>query len=601
MTAIGHRGVAATAGQLGREAMPWRPLLIGAAALVILSAAWYAPRLISRERLAAMIETGLCRDNGIECRLDGPLDVRLLPFPMIEASEVTLTHAQTKARIHAAHVGAELRALPLLIGRVSVNHLDLAGAKIDIQAPPGGMRLFASADGAGSALVDALVGADKLSNRLTQVSLDGSRIMVHGESPHHDIVVEDVSVMATWPQGGELFAQGSGLLARQPAHLRIEGPNLADLTRSGGSPLSVRAVLGSEELFYRGRLVKVPDLVAAGALEIILPSVKRLLTLSRGVSWPSFVPDQPLHIAGQTFVTRRGIDFENADFTIGRSHFAGGMALRMTPDGRPSLSGTIAAQIVELDAPPPVPFGQIRLPSLGRVPDLDLRMSARRVIIGGVRFDGVAAGIILADHRFDLAISQGISAEGGGRLRIVAKQDPRGLAVRLQSNSDAIDVGAALGRVVSHPFLTGSGGFNLILEGSGGDLDTLTRSLSGKISLQLKKGELSVPEEGEPVASVGRDQALQEASEGGPHGALWRRFSEANFTGLAEHGVVNLSEGWIGEGASQLAVGGKLDLAERSLDVSLTGGGQASDAPWRLRVAGPWSGPTVWRQPLAAR
>jgi AsmA protein len=112
---------------------------------------------------------------------------------------------------------------------------------------------------------------------------------------------------------------------------------------------------------------------------------------------------------------------------------------------------------------------------------------------------------------------------------------------------------------------------------------------------------LSIPDEGEPVMSVGKDQAVRDAAEGA-RTTLGRRFSEANFTGLAEHGMLSLSEGWIGEGAAQLAIGGTLDLAERSFDVSLSGGGEtAADAPWRLHVTGPWSAPTAWRQPLAVR
>jgi AsmA protein len=594
MTALDDTRQAAPSDHLDREPMPWRPLLIGAAAILLAAVALIGPRLVSRTTLASMIETRLCGGFGVECSLAGPIHVRLLPYPMIEAKGLTLTIPQAKATVRAARVEAELRALPLLLGRISVNHLDLAGAEIDIAAPPGGMRLFASADGAGAALVDALVGADKLGNRLTRISLDSSRILIRGESPRHNVALEAISGVVAWPQGEELFARVSGFMAGQALRLRIEGPSLPDLTRSGGAPMTVNAILGEDEFSYRGRLVKAPDLVAAGTLEAILPSVKRLLTLSRGVSWPSFLPDQALHIGGQAFVTSRGIDFENAEFAVGRSRFSGGMSLRMTADGRPSLSGTIAAQLVDLDSLPPMPFGQIRLPSLGRVPDLDLRMSARRVVIGGVRFDGVAAGLILADHRLDLSMSQGSPAEGSGKLRIIAMPDPQGLAVKLQASSDTIDIGSALAHLSSRPFLSGSGGFNMVLEGRGGDLEALTRSLSGKASLQMKKGALSIPDEGEPVMSIGEDQTRRDVPEGAPRTTLSRRFSEANFVGVAEHGILSLSEGWIGEGATQIAIGGKLDLGERSLDVSLNGSGEtAAEAPWRLRMTGPWSAPTV--------
>ncbi len=146
--------------------------------------------------------------------------------------------------------------------------------------------------------------------------------------------------------------------------------------------------------------------MAAGALEALLPSMERVAKPLRSLKWPSWLPDAQLHVLSQAFVTARGVDFENAEFTVGRSRFSGGMSLRITPDGRPSLSGTIATPLIELGAlsfPRPE---DVALPSFGRLPDLDLRMSARRVELGGASIDAVAAGLILADRRLDLTITQ---------------------------------------------------------------------------------------------------------------------------------------------------------------------------------------------------
>ena len=67
--------------------------------------------------------------------------------------------------------------------------------------------------------------------------------------------------------GGPLFAQATGSLAGQAFSLRAEGPDLEDLKRAGGSPTFINIGFGANWLTYRGRLVKAPDLVAAGALE----------------------------------------------------------------------------------------------------------------------------------------------------------------------------------------------------------------------------------------------------------------------------------------------------------------------------------------------
>ena len=389
------------------------------------------------------------------------------------------------------------------------------------------------------------------------------------------------------------FSLGSSASPR--ASLRncaSKGPDLTDLTRSEGSPLSVRLTFGGNRLFYRGRLVKAPDLVAAGTIEAILPSTKRLVKPLGGVHWPAWLPDAPLHLLGQAFVTARGVDFENADFMVGRSRFGGGMSLRMTADGRPSLSGTIATALVEFGDLSFLRPEQIAMPSFGRLPDLDLRMSARRVELGGGSIDAVAAGLILADRRLDLTVSQSSAEESGAKLHLVVTPDEEGISVKLQVSSERLDIGSVLSGLSVGTALTGIGGFSLSLEGHGEDLGRVVRSLVGKAGLQMQKGALSIAPGERDAASAGvGSAALPQMT-----GAVTRKFSEANFSGIAERGVLALTEGRIGEGASRILVDGKLDLAGRSVDLSLGSAGEGpAEPPWRLRVNGPWSSPKSWR------
>ncbi|MBV9568384.1 MAG: hypothetical protein JO172_09620, partial [Hyphomicrobiales bacterium] len=345
-------------------------------------------------------------------------------------------------------------------------------------------------------------------------------------------------------------------------------------------------------------LVKAPDLIAAGMLEASFPSMKHLLGAVRGVSWPAWLSDWDFHLAGQAFITSRGADLENTEFTLGRSHFAGGMSLRTTPDGRPALSGTIATPLVELADLSALRPEEIALPALGRLPDLDLRMSVRRVRIGTIRLDAIAAGLILAERRLDLTLSQGVEAGAGAKVHIVATPDAGGVAVKAQASSDSMDVGALLSSFSARPLLTGTGSFNLLLEGRGGTLDALAHALNGKANLQVRKGVVSLPDMGaEPLVLVEPVNPLVNSLS-----AASRRFSEANFGGAVERGIWTVSEGWIGEGTSQIAVGGTVDLADRDIDLSLSGPAEVrADPPWRLHAAGPWSGPSVWRQRPAAK
>jgi AsmA protein len=221
-----------------------------------------------------------------------------------------------------------------------------------------------------------------------------------------------------------------------------------------------------------------------------------------------------------------------------------------------------------------------------------LRLSIRRLIVRNTSFEAVAAGLILADARLDLTLSQGLPRQSGGKLRLVATPDDEGLSVKTQVSGENVDIGAIMSALSPRPALSGTGAFTLNLEGRGAEVATLLRSLSGKASLLMKAGLLSLDSEGTPVASV----AASEAS--APVAA--RRFSEASFAGIAERGVLTLTEGRIGTGASQVLIDGRIDVGDRGLDLSLSGvDGAKPDSAWHLRAVGPWGAPALWREPTA--
>ena len=118
------------------EALPWRQLLAGAVVLALAVLGAFGPRLLSQASLAAFIERGACAELHAHCRVRGPIRAQLFPYPAIEAQDVTLALPDGRTEIRAAEARAELRALPLIAGRISVNHVDLERAEIDLVAPP---------------------------------------------------------------------------------------------------------------------------------------------------------------------------------------------------------------------------------------------------------------------------------------------------------------------------------------------------------------------------------------------------------------------------------------------------------------------------------
>jgi uncharacterized protein involved in outer membrane biogenesis len=592
MTALNEAqpGIRAKARPGDRE---WfKPLITLAAVLVVAMAAHFGPRLVPRSLLASVIEKDVCPQNGIDCHVVGPVHLSLLPFPAIEAKGLMASAVAGQAGMSAARVVAGLRALPLLIGQLSVDHLDLTEARFEFTVPRAGMRLLDRADGAVTALLDRLVSAARIRHRLTRIAIAHSRLIIHAET-YPDFVIDDLSAGLSWPRrSGPVDVGLTGRVGHEQLMFSLEGPAFADLVKTEGSHVSINVALGDNSLAFAGRLVQTKDLVAAGLLQATLVSTKRLANLFGMGGWPAWLPDSPIRGAGPAFIAARGIDFDNADFEMGGSRFTGVLSLRSNPDGRPALMGTLASALVDAGDLGFVPDRSLAFSDLAQLPDLDLRLSIRKLVAKGTSFDAVAAGLILSDGRLDLTLSQGLPRQSAGKLRLVATLDEEGVALKTQASGENIDVGAVMSSLSPHAALSGSGAFALNLEARGGEVATLLRSLSGKASLMMKSGLLSLDSDGALVASLG-------AAEGSPSTSA-RHFSEASFAGTAEHGVLTLTEGHIGTGASQIAVDGHIDVGERDLDLALSGADSTKpDASWHLRAVGPWSAPTLWRQPAA--
>ena len=215
--------------------------------------------------------------------------------------------------------------------------------------------------------------------------------------------------------------------------------------------------------------------------------------------------------------------------------------------------------LIEVAELPALRLDQIVLPTFGRLPDIDLRLSVRRVRIGATRLAEIAAGLILADRRLDMTLSEGLEGEAGAKLHVVATPDTAGVAVKAQASSESIDLGGVLSRFSPHPPLTGMGSFSLSLEGHGGNLDTLAHALERQGQRAIAQRRRSLPEVSEELVPPFRTEAPLAVSP--PLGA--RRFSEANFAGAVEHGIWTVNDGWIGEGPSQIVVDGTVDVADR--------------------------------------
>jgi len=99
-----------------------REFLTGLAILVIgvLLAALIAPFVVDFNGQRALIEQTLSRAAGTPIRIAGPIDVRLLPFPVLNLDQVSIGGKDSRVSAIAKRVSLDISTMPLLKGEVQV-------------------------------------------------------------------------------------------------------------------------------------------------------------------------------------------------------------------------------------------------------------------------------------------------------------------------------------------------------------------------------------------------------------------------------------------------------------------------------------------------
>src|SRR5579883_1313654 len=93
--------------------------LLGAAIglILVLVAALVAPLFVDWGRYRAAFETEISRLTRLHARIDGPIDVRLLPTPTLKLQEIALGRPDAPVRVRAEALRIELALGALMRGQ----------------------------------------------------------------------------------------------------------------------------------------------------------------------------------------------------------------------------------------------------------------------------------------------------------------------------------------------------------------------------------------------------------------------------------------------------------------------------------------------------
>lgn len=297
------------------------PLALGSLLLLALAALWLGPRAVDwgpwRGQLAD-IATG---QLGRPVTLDGPIELVLLPSPVVRAGGVTIgepldteppgSEAETDFRVTARMLRLRLDLGALIAGRIEPREIALVGAELTLPWPPG--PLLSLRPPSWITRLDAQVEDGRV--RIGATLLEGVNARLASAGPAQAL---ELTGGFTW----------AGRQARFAATLGRPGWD-------GIAPAELSLTL--PEASARARGVLVPAGGFEGTVEVSGPDLAALLPAPAGA----------FRAYGRLNATAELIAAEDMALDLGGAPARGAMAIRLTP--APRLDIALLASRVDLD------------------------------------------------------------------------------------------------------------------------------------------------------------------------------------------------------------------------------------------------------------
>ena len=334
-----------------------------------------------------------------------------------------------------------------------------------------------------------------------------------------------------------------------------------------------------------------------------IPSIAALTALLNAERPPVLAADD-LAVAGKIKAAPDAVTLGDATLTSAEQTFEGALEIAH-PGGRPTVSGTLAAEALALEpllGPPQRlfdPSGAWSEKPFALAPpqsfDLDLRLSASRLDVYGWRLADAAAALIVKDGKLSANLME--AAAYGGRLEGEASVVCTDGDLKLSARGELAeaDLGAALADF-GRPAATGRGAARFSVETSGSSPAAVIAALSGAAALEATDGgivgvnlEEALRRSQRRPIDVGRDMRLG--------GTAYDRLAVS--LSLAD-GRAEVERGAMTSRGVSAGLDGLIDLVAQEWALTLSAvqtdaAGEESQnaAHLTLDIDGPWTAPTI--------
>ncbi len=367
------------------------------------------PRAVDWDGYRSDIESAASRLSGHEVRITGPIDVRILPRPVLTARDVSVSAAEggeIDFELASGQMEAVLELGPLLAGRPVVRSLDLRRPVFTLRGEQSRRLLAWPPKWRGWASPFLRLGPER-------IGIDDGRVALEGIGPKSGVTLGGISLdIQSDPSDGSLDAAG---LFESEHHSFTVAASVGHPNGGGASParLTVEARNGIAEttsLSFSGEIgPQDGDGVLAGQITVEGPDLQHgLAALSSATGYPStfrfLAAAQPFELRGRLEADREGV--RASDLQVALSEKLGGASIdvRFHPQSRLDLGLDLPTLHLADDAPlvdflPLDLLSKLELPP-GRI-DLRLREIVYRdqsVRQAGVRLDTGADRVTVVEQ-----------------------------------------------------------------------------------------------------------------------------------------------------------------------------------------------------------
>ena len=573
--------------------------LAAAAFVTLIALSFLMPAASVRDAVKAEIHAV----TGLDPMLGNDVSLSLFPSGTVRFRNVVLGNDQTgEPAVAADELTARLRYFALLTGRIEIADVTLVRPVINVAFSADGRSNWA---GLIVSLAHALEPLSQRTASFSEIDIQDGTVVVHDAGKNATERLEDVNFQVAWPSISRSFgANGHFIWNDEPVEASLALTDFLAALTGDRSGVKLRLSSAPLQLAFDGTATDQPTLKLDGTLDVEAPSLRDALHWT-GKSKIPFGGFGRFALRAQSDIGGGVASLSNVNVELDGNTAEG--ALTLAVDGHSLVQGTLAADA--LDLTPYVSGVRLlarddsrwdRLPiALNGFDDfnLDLRLSAASIKIGGAQMERIAIGATMHGGKLDVTIgeAQAFGGTAKGTLGIASAEN--GVAVSSNMQFLDVDLESCMSQIFGVHRLQGRGNLAFNLAGAGDSVMAVTHALNGTATLNARSGALT----GIDVEQLLRRLERRPLSGSGDFRQGRTPFDQLVVSLKVDNGLVSVADMHVDGPSVKLAIGGQASVPTRDLDLkgvaTLVSNETAEEFDLPFVVQGPWDDPIMLPDP----